>query len=182
MPVYPRTAVLEGTPLSCSCTHPIICCPDAEWSSVPKYFPPVNSYGNTHMHSARMLFTKSATPLSFSCNWRSFSMYGTRYPTAFFITRADLMTWGRNIRPEPNRSPTTDIPWPFTRHTLEINMIFNSKPSIFMPVLEKGVRSRCELDLWYLLTSKSSQFIFVPNCTKGVRLAKFPQAVYEKSC
>merc|ERR1719333_1751680 len=29
---------------------------------------------------------------------------------AFFITRADLMTCGRNILPEPNRSPTTFIP------------------------------------------------------------------------
>ena len=30
--------------------------------------------------------------------------------TAFFMTRALLTTWGRNIRPAPNRSPTTFIP------------------------------------------------------------------------
>ncbi len=33
-----------------------------------------------------------------------------RCATAFFITRALLTTWGRNIFPEPNRSPTTFIP------------------------------------------------------------------------
>jgi len=40
----------------------------------------------------------------------SASMNGSRYATAFFITRALRTTWGRNIRPEPNRSPTTFIP------------------------------------------------------------------------
>ena len=30
--------------------------------------------------------------------------------TAFFMTRALLTTWGRNILPAPNRSPTTFIP------------------------------------------------------------------------
>ena len=35
---------------------------------------------------------------------------GTRWATAFFMTRALLTTWGRNIRPAPNRSPTTFIP------------------------------------------------------------------------
>ena len=33
-----------------------------------------------------------------------------RTATAFFITRALLTTCGRNIRPAPNRSPTTFIP------------------------------------------------------------------------
>ena len=33
-----------------------------------------------------------------------------RTATAFFITRALLTTWGRNIRPAPKRSPTTFIP------------------------------------------------------------------------
>ena len=33
-----------------------------------------------------------------------------RTATAFFITRALLTTWGRNIRPAPNRSPTTFMP------------------------------------------------------------------------
>ena len=64
---------------------------------------------STHTQQTQ-LRTKSMTPLCCSCCSRSFSMNGTRYPTAFFITRADLITWGRNIRPEPNRSPTTDIP------------------------------------------------------------------------
>ena len=40
----------------------------------------------------------------------SFSMYGSRWATACFITRADLTTCGRNILPEPNRSPTTFMP------------------------------------------------------------------------
>src|SRR5829696_4545138 len=38
------------------------------------------------------------------------SMKGIRYATAFFITRALFTTCGRNILPEPNRSPTTFIP------------------------------------------------------------------------
>ena len=33
-----------------------------------------------------------------------------RTATALFITRALLTTWGRNILPAPNRSPTTFIP------------------------------------------------------------------------
>ena len=41
---------------------------------------------------------------------RSASRYGTRWATAFFMTRALLTTWGRNILPAPNRSPTTFIP------------------------------------------------------------------------
>ena len=40
----------------------------------------------------------------------SFSRYGIRYATAFFITRADFTTCGRNILPSPNKSPTTFIP------------------------------------------------------------------------
>ena len=40
----------------------------------------------------------------------SSSMKGIRWPTDFFITRADLMTWGRNILPAPKRSPTTFMP------------------------------------------------------------------------
>ena len=40
----------------------------------------------------------------------SASIYGSRYATAFFITRADFTTWGRNILPAPKRSPTTFIP------------------------------------------------------------------------
>ena len=38
------------------------------------------------------------------------SMKGSRCATAFFITRADFTTCGRNILPEPNRSPTTFMP------------------------------------------------------------------------
>ena len=40
----------------------------------------------------------------------SSSIKGTRCATARFITRADLMTWGRNILPAPKRSPTTFMP------------------------------------------------------------------------
>ena len=37
-------------------------------------------------------------------------MKGSRWATAFFITRADFTTCGRNILPDPNRSPTTFMP------------------------------------------------------------------------
>ena len=37
-------------------------------------------------------------------------MNGSRYATAFFMTRALLTTCGRNILPAPNRSPTTFMP------------------------------------------------------------------------
>ncbi len=37
-------------------------------------------------------------------------MYGISCATAFFMTRALFTTWGRNILPDPNRSPTTFIP------------------------------------------------------------------------
>ena len=40
----------------------------------------------------------------------SSSINGTKYATAFFITRADLTTCGRNILPAPKRSPTRFIP------------------------------------------------------------------------
>ena len=40
----------------------------------------------------------------------SASRKGVRYATDFFMTRALLTTWGRNILPEPNRSPTTLMP------------------------------------------------------------------------
>mmetsp|Transcript_10025 Transcript_10025/g.25467 ORF Transcript_10025/g.25467 Transcript_10025/m.25467 type:complete len:218 (-) Transcript_10025:200-853(-) len=40
----------------------------------------------------------------------SFSMNGMRWPTPLFITRADLITCGRNILPAPNRSPITFMP------------------------------------------------------------------------
>lgn len=40
----------------------------------------------------------------------SCSMKGMRCATAFFMTRADLMTCGRNILPAPNKSPTTLMP------------------------------------------------------------------------
>ncbi len=40
----------------------------------------------------------------------SASMRGSRYATAFFMTRADLTTCGRNILPAPKRSPTTFMP------------------------------------------------------------------------
>ena len=40
----------------------------------------------------------------------SASRNGSSQATACFITRADLTTCGRNILPEPNRSPTTFIP------------------------------------------------------------------------
>ena len=44
-------------------------------------------------------------PLAFSA-----SMNGSKYATAFFMTRALLTTCGKNILPAPNRSPTTFMP------------------------------------------------------------------------
>ena len=44
------------------------------------------------------------------CSVFSASMYGSRYATARFIARALFTTCGRNIFPEPNRSPTIFIP------------------------------------------------------------------------
>ena len=40
----------------------------------------------------------------------SASRWGMRYATAFFMTRALFTTCGRNMRPDPKRSPTTFIP------------------------------------------------------------------------
>mmetsp|Transcript_48669 Transcript_48669/g.115646 ORF Transcript_48669/g.115646 Transcript_48669/m.115646 type:complete len:232 (-) Transcript_48669:1105-1800(-) len=40
----------------------------------------------------------------------SSSMYGRSHATAFFITRADLMTCGKNIFPDPKSSPTVFMP------------------------------------------------------------------------
>ena len=48
---------------------------------------------------------RSAARAAFSA-----SRYGSRYATAFFITRALLITCGRNILPAPKRSPTTFMP------------------------------------------------------------------------
>ena len=58
-------------------------------------------------------FTVAITTLPFARDWAgsfSASRYGTRWATAFFMTRALFTTWGRNILPDPNRSPTTFIP------------------------------------------------------------------------
>ena len=41
---------------------------------------------------------------------RSLAISGSRMATAFFITRADFTTWGRNILPAPNSSPTMFMP------------------------------------------------------------------------
>ncbi len=54
---------------------------------------------------AMMILPFARAPASFSA-----SMKGMRCATAFFITRADLTTCGRNILPLPNRSPTTFMP------------------------------------------------------------------------
>ncbi|MCY1358946.1 hypothetical protein D9M69_454960 [compost metagenome] len=49
-------------------------------------------------------------PLASGLSPFSASMKGIRWATACFITRADFTTWGRNILPAPNRSPTTFMP------------------------------------------------------------------------
>lgn len=53
-----------------------------------------------------LIFPWRASSSSFS-----FSINGIRWPTAFFITLADLITCGKNIFPAPKRSPTVPIPW-----------------------------------------------------------------------
>ena len=55
-------------------------------------------------------FTVASTIRSRGPLAASDSMYGSRTATAFFITRALLTTWGRNILPSPKRSPTTRMP------------------------------------------------------------------------
>ncbi len=55
-------------------------------------------------------FGLATMPVRFSSSSFSSSMKGIRWATACFITRADLTTWGRNILPWPNRSPTTFMP------------------------------------------------------------------------
>src|SRR5205809_483253 len=57
-------------------------------------------------------FTVAMTmrPCGFAPADFSASMNGSKYATAFFITRALFTTCGRNILPAPNRSPTTLIP------------------------------------------------------------------------
>mmetsp|Transcript_27775 Transcript_27775/g.83268 ORF Transcript_27775/g.83268 Transcript_27775/m.83268 type:complete len:471 (+) Transcript_27775:1561-2973(+) len=49
-------------------------------------------------------------PMASSLARFSASMNGNKWATAFFMTRADLITCGRNILPAPKRSPTTFMP------------------------------------------------------------------------
>ena len=69
-----------------------------------------NYVPSTHLYAVHISFTRSVIPVDFILSSLSFSINGIRWPTAFFITRADLITWGRNILPAPNKSPTIPMP------------------------------------------------------------------------
>lgn len=60
----------------------------------------------------------AGSPQPFIASCLSCSMKGIRWPTAFFITLADLITWGKNIFPAPNRSPTMAMPCDTWRRSL----------------------------------------------------------------
>ncbi len=76
------------------------------WSTTPTMFLPMSWTSPLTVAITIVPFGLPASPeRAFSA-----SMYGTRWPTACFITRADFTTCGRNILPAPKRSPTTFIP------------------------------------------------------------------------
>ena len=68
-------------------------------------FLPMSCTSPLTVASTILPFDEAWSRPSFSC-----SMNGIRWATACFITRADFTTCGRNILPEPNRSPTTFMP------------------------------------------------------------------------
>ena len=77
------------------------------WSTTPTMFLPMSCTSplTVAMTMRPLDLHARRPPAAFS-----FSMYGIRCATAFFITRADFTTCGRNILPAPNRSPTTFMP------------------------------------------------------------------------
>ena len=76
------------------------------WSTTPTMFLPMSWTSPLTVAITIVPFARPASPeRAFSS-----SMNGTRWPTACFMTRADLTTCGRNILPAPKRSPTTFMP------------------------------------------------------------------------
>ena len=69
------------------------------WSTTPTMFLPMSC-------TSPLTVASTTVPLVFCTPSASASMNGIRCATAFFMTRADFTTCGRNILPEPNRSPT----------------------------------------------------------------------------
>ncbi len=102
MSAFSRTAVSRmrsaGTITPRSSTSKLL-----HWSTTPTMFLPMSCTSPLTVAITTLPFDR----LEPSC---SFSRYGTRCATAFFITRADFTTCGRNILPAPNRSPTTFMP------------------------------------------------------------------------
>ncbi len=75
------------------------------WSTTPTMFLPISCTSPFTVASTTLPALDLLLPPAFSA-----SMNGIRCATACFMTRADFTTCGRNILPEPNRSPTTFMP------------------------------------------------------------------------
>ena len=73
------------------------------WRTTPTMFLPMSCTSPLTVAITILPLERTASPGSRSRN-------GTSHATAFFMTRADLTTCGRNILPAPNRSPTTFMP------------------------------------------------------------------------
>ncbi|MDT4835182.1 hypothetical protein FQZ97_688380 [compost metagenome] len=79
------------------------------WSTTVTMFLPMSC--TSPFTVAMMILPLVRTSRPAASSWRfSSSMYGMRWATADFITRADFTTCGRNILPWPNRSPTMFMP------------------------------------------------------------------------
>mmetsp|Transcript_11791 Transcript_11791/g.37411 ORF Transcript_11791/g.37411 Transcript_11791/m.37411 type:complete len:239 (-) Transcript_11791:768-1484(-) len=80
-------------------------------STTPTMFLPMSCTSPLTVARTMQLFARwSRDGSAFSASSFSFSMYGIKCATASFMTRADLITCGKNILPAPKRSPTTDMP------------------------------------------------------------------------
>lgn len=110
---------------------------------------------------------------SCDCDLFASSINGIRYATAFFITRADFITWGKNIFPEPNKSPTCPIPsingpsitfrgWPYKgRHSSVSSIIYWSIPWII------NKHKYCKNWSWIILSSfHKSMHTLTSACAK----------------
>ena len=75
-------------------------------NTTPTIFFPISCTSPFTVAKTMVPLEISASPFSSF----SFSINGIKWATAFFITRADFTTCGRNILPEPNKSPTRFIP------------------------------------------------------------------------
>mmetsp|Transcript_4916 Transcript_4916/g.12722 ORF Transcript_4916/g.12722 Transcript_4916/m.12722 type:complete len:214 (+) Transcript_4916:1353-1994(+) len=89
--LHPRTTPTMFLPMSCTSPFTVA------MTTVPLYMSDSGAVAGS-IPSSLYFFARSS------------SMNGMRCATAFFMTRADLMTCGKNILPAPKRSPTVDMP------------------------------------------------------------------------